>query len=118
MRAQVGVEAAVCTGILLIMLLIVVVQAQDWNARTQFEQATGAQKAECIRLQSAIYLVQSVNENAQIELQVVNDVNFEKNSINFSDYYCNFSGNWISANLARGNVRIKKVGGVVGAENF
>ncbi len=118
-RAQVTLEAVIAVVLLLLTVLIVFQQSAERARLLEFQKTSGLQKTECAALQSAISTVQSVNENSQVELTITGDFNVEKNTISFSDYYCNFNGAPTSKKvLSKGYVRVQKRDGNVTVENF
>ena len=116
-RGQVSIEATMAAVIMLIALVLILSQSSQRTQQLEYLNTAGVQAKECLALQSAISAVLSARDNAEIRVDVLHDVNFTKNTIDFPDNFCHFSGNQIEAELSGGIIKIRKVDGVVSAEN-
>ena len=117
-KGQVSSEALVA-GVILVLFMVGVLIGNSLMAReVVFISEDASQSNDCSRLVSAIALVSTVPENAQIETTITSDAIISKNTISFANTFCHFSGAQISKNLGAGNVRISKVSGVISLENF
>lgn len=117
-KGQVSLE--VITAIILVMLTLIVVITQN-NLRleqNEFLETSGVQRGECARLQSAITLIQSNKENAQIEIEIKSDANINNNFVDFQYYYCEFIGTHSYTELSKGNIRISQLNEVLVFENI
>ena len=117
-KGQVSLE--VITAIILVMLTLIVVITQN-NLRleeNEFLETSGVKRGECARLQSAITLIQSNKENAQIETEIKSDANINNNFVNFQYYYCEFIGTHSYTELSKGNIRISQLNEVLVFENI
>jgi len=117
-NAQVSVEALTVVALMMLIIIFVLSTNTQRLEKITFIETTQAQEQECIKLQSAIALVQGTNDNSQIETNISFDANLNKNSIDFEDYYCEFPGQEINAELLKGNLRILKEEGVITVENI
>ena len=104
--------------ILVLTLLVVVTQNNLRLEQNDFLEGAELQRTDCTRMQSAITLVQSVQENSQIELEIGFDANVSKSSVNFEYYYCGFVGAHSYTELTTGKVRVSKINEVLVFENI
>ncbi len=117
-KAQVSLEAIAAVIIIVIVFLLILVQNSFRLTQNDSLERFELQRADCTRLTSAITLVQSVPENAEIEIRIRGDANITNSYINFEDHYCEIRGAHNNATLTAGNVRVSQQNGVVSFENI
>ncbi|HLC79446.1 MAG TPA: hypothetical protein VJG83_03365 [archaeon] len=115
---QVSIEAIAAGALLFVAFLIIILQTGNMQEVARGIEGEGAQQAECLKLSSAISLVQAESGNARLQTQIFNDANIAGNFIEFSDYYCEFYGQKINSEISAGLIEIKKVGGVLSVQNI
>ncbi len=116
-NGQVSIEAVAGAVVIMIALVAVMLQTGYRQQQIDFVNKSGLQQSDCVRLTSAIELVQGTEENAGIETNISYDANIAGNFINFRDYYCEHRGNPFTASVSAGKIAITKVNGVVTAQN-
>ncbi|MEK6957977.1 MAG: hypothetical protein AABW99_03295 [archaeon] len=117
-KAQVSLEVLVAVTILLFTFILMLVFANTQQQEAEALRAQLLEKNDCVSLQSAISLVNSVPENSRTQTTIFYDANIGKNTISLADYFCTFSGQEITAQLLRGDVLVKKEGGIVSVRNI
>ncbi len=98
--------------------MVVYLQLGQHQAKADYLGTVEVQRNDCTHLQAAIAAVQNTGANSQIELFISSDANVSQDIIRLGSYYCYFRSNDISAQLRQGDVRVKRVNGVVSIENF
>ena len=117
-NGQVSLEAITAAILVLGILVLVIVQLNNWRETVDVQSGFSAQKNECARLQSSVSLVSTSEQNAQVEFVIHKDANVSGRYARFTDFTCDLGTNSGIANIVIGNVRVKKISGVVIIENF